>query len=558
MADSREAADRAAAELQAAQAALTCQVVLTLAAYQDHLAVKAWDVILVCQLPRPNADPLALPLHALERLQAFQAAPPAVLWTSPLGDRATITCLQAGFSDCVLSTHSQQLAVALWQAVGQADRQRQDWQLLHIGRLVTAMQAAPDADASLGALLQSLRESLQSRYCLLLQPDTTSGQLTVRQMASGDREVHAAVSHELATAAQVVQTQLAQGDILHWLDCDVLATQPVTVQHITQLAGRRALVFLPLPGLSTHLSVLAVYDCPSPRAWQLPELALIDAAAHQVAQVLRQIQLEQQLRDRQQQAVSRQQFARLEEENRIKSELLSTMSHELRAPLTGILGFARMLHEQIYGKLNEKQMQYVGAIASSGEYLRSLIDDLLDLSRIEAQREEIYPEPLVLEEVCLAVLGMVQSQAELKGLDLCLDLAPEVTTCKADRRRLQQILINLLANAIKFTETGSVTLAVSQTAQQVEFAVADTGIGIATPDCDRLFRPFSQIHNHLQRKYKGTGLGLKLSRELARLHGGDIRVESQPDKGSTFTVSLPLEPPVNCQQNLTPPRGDGV
>jgi signal transduction histidine kinase len=229
--------------------------------------------------------------------------------------------------------------------------------------------------------------------------------------------------------------------------------------------------------------------------------------------------------------------------NRAKSEFLANMSHELRTPLTSIIGFSRVLLEQIFGELNAKQLQYINAISSSGKHLLNLINDLLDLSKIEAGKEDLYLETILVEEVCQACLSMLQERASQRGLELILDIPSEVKTCIADRRRLQQILFNLLSNAIKFTEAGSVTLKIEQTEDKILFLVTDTGIGISAADLPLLFQPFQQIDRGLNRKYEGTGLGLLLSRRLARLHGGEITVTSELGRGSCFTLHLPKHPP---------------
>ncbi len=226
--------------------------------------------------------------------------------------------------------------------------------------------------------------------------------------------------------------------------------------------------------------------------------------------------------------------------SRSKSEFLSHMTHELRTPLTAILGFSRMLLDEIYGPLNQKQMRYVNGIADSGKHLLELVNDFLDISKIEADREELFLEKVPVEDVCLASASIVEERARQEGLELKLEIGPQVDFCRADQRRLKQILVNLLSNAIKFTETGSVTLKVEKNRKTIEFSVIDTGIGICEADQKKLFQPFEQINNCLSRKYKGTGLGLALSRKLARLHGGDLTLTSEESKGSCFTLHLPI------------------
>jgi signal transduction histidine kinase len=242
-------------------------------------------------------------------------------------------------------------------------------------------------------------------------------------------------------------------------------------------------------------------------------------------------------------AQTREASLQLSRENHHKSELLSLMSHELRTPLTGILGFAKALLEQIYGPLNAKQHQYLTAIVESGDYLLALINDLLDLSKIEANREELDLEPVEIATLCQGAIAIVQELARVAQLDLQLHLDPHLPPYIADPRRLKQILVNLLANAIKFTPQGSVTLSVTLCPPHLCFAVRDTGIGIAAADLDILFQPFRQLHTPFKATQAGTGLGLALSQKLAQLHHGDIQVESTPNQGSCFTLRLPLDQP---------------
>lgn len=225
--------------------------------------------------------------------------------------------------------------------------------------------------------------------------------------------------------------------------------------------------------------------------------------------------------------------------NRAKTDFLTNMSHELRTPLTSIIGFSDVLLEQIFGALNPKQHQYITNISKSGRDLLDLINDLLDLAKIEAGKEEITKETILVEEVCQACMSMIQERADKRGLQVLLEIQSGVTTCIADKRRLQQILLNLLSNAIKFTSAGSVKLLVESGQDTINFSVIDTGIGISQADQATLFQPFQQVDSGLNRKHQGTGLGLVLSLRLAQLHGGDITLTSEPGRGSCFTLHLP-------------------
>lgn len=220
--------------------------------------------------------------------------------------------------------------------------------------------------------------------------------------------------------------------------------------------------------------------------------------------------------------------------------------HECRQPLSAILGLARMLNEEIYGSLNPKQLEYVQAIISCGDHLLSLTNNFLDLSKIEAEKEELFLERVLIEEVCQASQAIIYPAATNKDLSLHLEIEPGIGFCVADPMRLKQILVNLLSNAVKYTEEGSITLRVSQDKHNFLFSVIDTGIGISPENQQKLFQPFVQISNSHNRKQKGTGLGLVLSLKLAKLHGGNLTLESAENQGSCFTLSLP-----KLQKDLT-------
>ena len=225
--------------------------------------------------------------------------------------------------------------------------------------------------------------------------------------------------------------------------------------------------------------------------------------------------------------------------NQAKSAFLANMSHELRTPLTSIIGFSSVMIQEAFGPINDRQREYLQHISSGGYQLLSLINDLLDLAKIEADREELVLETVTVKEICETCLSIVREQATRRQLDLFLTMSPDASTCAADKRRLTQILLNLLSNAIKFTDSGSVTLAVDQTDTTIQFLVTDTGIGISEAEQSRLFQPFQQLDNGLDRRHEGTGLGLALSQRLAQLHGGEIKMKSAPGQGSCFTLSLP-------------------
>ncbi len=229
--------------------------------------------------------------------------------------------------------------------------------------------------------------------------------------------------------------------------------------------------------------------------------------------------------------------------SRAKSEFLATMSHELRTPLNAIMGLSQLLQQEMVGTLNDKQKEYVNCIHSSGEHLLALINDILDLSKVEAGKEELFLSQLLVQDLCDYVISTVRDRAEEKKLQLITKIAQQAEFCLGDERRVKQMLLNLLTNAIKFTPAGKVCLEVKKVSQGITFTVSDTGIGIDSSQFKFLFEPFKQLDSRLNRQYEGTGLGLALTRKLARLHGGDVTVESVLGKGSQFTLFLPDQVP---------------
>ena len=228
-----------------------------------------------------------------------------------------------------------------------------------------------------------------------------------------------------------------------------------------------------------------------------------------------------------------------ESASRVKSEFLATMSHELRTPLNAIMGLSQLLQQEIVGSLNEKQNEYVNSIYSSGEHLLALINDILDLSKVEAGKEELLLSPLPVPDLCNYAIWTVRDRALEKGLQLTHQIDIEADICIADERRIKQMLLNLLTNAVKFTLVGEVSLVVKKVPEGITFTVADTGIGIDSNQFQFLFEPFKQLDSRLNRQYEGTGLGLALTRKLARLHGGDVTVTSTLGAGSQFTLFIP-------------------
>jgi PAS domain S-box-containing protein len=232
--------------------------------------------------------------------------------------------------------------------------------------------------------------------------------------------------------------------------------------------------------------------------------------------------------------------------SRAKSDFLANMSHELRTPLNAVIGFSEVLLARMFGPINDKQQVYVHFILDGGRHLLSLINDILDLSKVESGKMELERESFALGEFLDASLAMLREKAQAGGIELCLEgtAKPEVIIV-ADRRKLRQIMFNLLSNAIKFTpQGGTVRVRLLESDGEATVTVADTGRGIKPEDIPKLFQVFTQLESAYTKEYEGTGLGLALTRRLVELHGGRIWVESEFGQGSSFSFNLPLTPAV--------------
>jgi signal transduction histidine kinase len=236
-------------------------------------------------------------------------------------------------------------------------------------------------------------------------------------------------------------------------------------------------------------------------------------------------------------------YHQLEAANRHKSEFLANMSHELRTPLNAIIGFSEVLLERMFGDVNPKQAEYLDDILASGRHLLSLINDILDLSKIEAGRLELDLAPFDLPLTLENALTLVRERATRHGITLDLGVDDRLGPSVGDERKVKQIVLNLLSNAVKFTPAGGrVGLRATLADGAVEVSVSDTGIGIAPEDQEAIFEEFRQVGASSSSKHEGTGLGLTLARRLVELHGGRIWLQSEVGKGSTFTFTLPVRP----------------
>ncbi len=320
--------------------------------------------------------------------------------------------------------------------------------------------------------------------------------------------------------------------VMHFPDIANGEGVPTSTRNSGVATGIRGLILAPMLWEGRGIGAIFVgRDFAGP--FTDKDIALLRTFADQAVIAIQNVRLFREIQDK-----SRQ----LETANQHKSEFLANMSHELRTPLNAIIGFSEVLLERLFGDLNEKQDDYLKDIHSSGKHLLSLINDILDLSKVEAGRMELDLATFDLPSAISNAMTLVRERAQRHDITLAFDADPALGEANADERKFKQILLNLLTNAVKFTpDGGRVEVRARREADDVEVAVHDTGIGIAPEDQEAVFEEFRQVGRNYTNKQEGTGLGLALTRKFVELHGGRIWLESEPGKGSTFTFTIPIK-----------------
>lgn len=383
--------------------------------------------------------------------------------------------------------------------------------------IVTRATELSDSDAGIIYEFDEADEAFHVRAAHRISPEHLEAlRKTPFRLAEG------ALGHAVATKApcQVADIQL---------DRQFAAPQ---VWDVLAELGFRSLLSIPLIRESRLIGGLSVYRRNS---GEFPEqiVTILQTFAAQSVLAIQNARLFREIQDK-----SRE----LEITGQHKSQFLANMSHELRTPLNAIIGFSEVLLEKMFGDLNDKQEEYLNDIFTSGEHLLDLINDVLDLSKIEAGMLGIELEAVDLRKLLQGSLVVVRERALAHGIELKLAVTDDIGTITADERKVKQVIFNLLSNAMKFTpDKGEVGIRARMTDGVVEIAVWDTGVGIAEEDQQRIFEEFQQAEQGLTDKTEGTGLGLALTKKLVTLHGGRIWVESDQGDGSTFTFTLPVE-----------------
>jgi len=311
---------------------------------------------------------------------------------------------------------------------------------------------------------------------------------------------------------------------------DVLADPEHTNQEAAKIGGVRSVAAVPMFKDNEQIGVVAVYRR-EVRPFTEKQIELVQTFADQAVIAIENVRLFDEIQDK-----SRQ----LEEASQHKSQFLANMSHELRTPLNAILGYTELMADGAYGEPSEKMLGILKRLEANGKHLLGLINDVLDLSKIEAGQLELELSDYCVQDIAQTVRSTLEPLAADKKLAFKVEMAPELPPGHGDGRRLTQVLINLVGNAIKFTDAGEIAIKAEAHNGSFHVSVRDTGPGISSADQARLFQEFQQADNAITRKKGGTGLGLAISKRIIEMHGGQIWVESQLGKGSTFAFTLPV------------------
>jgi signal transduction histidine kinase/HAMP domain-containing protein len=391
--------------------------------------------------------------------------------------------------------------------------------------------ATLDAQPVFEAIVQNAATLCDGFLCVVyrLEDDrvhvVAHNNFTPEMQAVLGRVFPAPIDAEIAAVRSIREARTIQID-------DVLASAaPAISREIGTAVGFRTLLTVPMLRDGVALGSIAVGRVER-RPFSPKQIALLQTFADQAVIAIENVRLFTELQER---------TSQLQVASRHKDEFLANMSHELRTPLNAIIGFSEVMIERMFGEINEKQEEYLNDILSSGRHLLSLINDILDLSKIEAGKMELDLADFNLGAAIDNALTLVHERAARRGLTLAQDVDERIGDFRGDERKVKQVLLNLLSNAIKFTpEGGRIDVRAVPKGDVIEISVTDTGVGIAPEDREAVFEEFRQVGTDVAKKHEGTGLGLALTQRFVELHGGNIWLESEVGVGSTFTFALPV------------------
>jgi signal transduction histidine kinase/FixJ family two-component response regulator len=458
----------------------------TPAAMIEFLEKQTWDVLISdYSMPHFSAP------EALKLLNKSGLDIPFIILSGKIGEDTAVAAMKAGAHDYIMKNNMARLVPAIERELHEAKMRREH---------KLAEEALKDSEAKNRALLNAIPDMIFriSRNCTIMDFKKAND------------------FYPLIPPSKFINKKLNE-------------LFPVKV-------AKQAEYFLERT-LQTGDTQIFEYQLESNGRLDYYDARLVVCGENEVIAIVRNIT------ERKQAEVLRLENEELAYASKAKNEFLATVSHELRTPLTSIIGFSILLKEKKTGDLNEKQELFLDNILKSSEHLLNLISNILDMTKLEAGKIKLAIEKVSVPATLDETLGLVEQIAAKHIVVLKREIDPQLDVIEADRQRFRQILLNLLDNAIKFSkkEGGTVTLIAKKNGDNAQFSVSDTGIGIKEKDIGKLFNMFQQVDTRVSRKYPGTGLGLAISKQLAELHGGMIKVESNYDEGSTFTLFLPLK-----------------
>jgi len=440
--------------------------------------------------------------------------------------------LQTFADQAVIAIENVRLFQELQARTGELTRSVGELQAL--GEVGRAISSTLDLDTVLATIVSRANELAESDGGVIYEFDAATRSFHLRATDQFPEEFVAVLRanrlvYGEGAAGRAVATRAAI-QVPDVTDTDAYASR---VREVLVRSGYRSLLAVPLVSEDEVVGALVI-NRRTPGAFAERTVELLSTFAAQSALAIQNARLFREIEDK-----SRE----LEVANRHKDEFLASMSHELRTPLNAIIGFSEVMLERMFGEVNAKQEEYLNDILSSGRHLLSLINDILDLAKIEAGRMELEPVDFDLPQAIDNALILVRERAMRRGIALERWIDPRLGQTKGDERKVKQVLLNLLSNAVKFTpEGGRIDVRATLSDGFAEIAVADTGVGIAPEDHEAVFEEFRQVGTDYARKHEGTGLGLALARKFVELHGGTIWLKSEVGQGSTFTFTIPVTP----------------